>query len=263
MTNISQDFESELELFRTESESAAQFFYGYLAIHEVAKRRKEVFQLFNANAMFWMTVSASLQTAALLAIGRIFDQGSPHNLDRLLRLAESNREIFSKAALENRKQGNAIERPAWLNHYLEDIPEPSIRYFRNLRTKTKHFRRIYESKYRELRHKVYAHRAALNQAEIDRIVAKTNIVEFERLFLFLLSTYESLWELYMNGRGSRRRRLRYSVKPTGRLRVPRTSLSSVHERMILDTERALVRAARPNQRIEPTRIRRRSRAAHS
>jgi len=42
MTNIDQDFEDELELFRTETEGAAQFFYGYLAIHEVAKRRKDV-----------------------------------------------------------------------------------------------------------------------------------------------------------------------------------------------------------------------------
>ena len=170
--------------------------------------------------MCWMTVSGALQTAALIAIGRIFDQGSPHNLDRLLRLAETNRVMFSKAALEKRKQGSAPERPVWLDQYLEDIPEPSIQYFRGLRAKTKHFRWIYESTYRDLRHKVYAHRAALDQAEVDRIVAKTNIMEFERLFLFLLSTYESLWQLYMNGSGSRGRRLRHSVKPTRRLRVP-------------------------------------------
>jgi hypothetical protein len=132
-----------------------------------------------------------------------------------------------------------------------------------LRTKTKQCRRIYESNYRELRHKVSAHRAALNQADVDRIVAKTNIMEFERLFLFLVSTHESLWQLFMNGRGSGRRRLRYTVKPTGRLRVPRTSITGVHERMIRDTEKALLRAARPNQRMEPTRAGSRSRAAHS
>ena len=252
MTNLEREFEAELELFRTESESAVQFFYAYLAIHEVAKRRTEVFRLLGANAMFWMTVSGALQGSALIAIGRIFDQDSPHNLDRLLRLAQSNLSMFSKMALGKRKQGNAAESPVWLDEYLEGVPEPSIRFFRRLRTRTKEFRRIYDSKYRPLRHGIYAHRAAVNQAEVDRIVAQTNIVEFERLFLFLLSVHESLWQLFMNGRSSRSRRLRYSVKATGRLRIPRTSLGSVHERMIRDAEAALVRAARSNKRLQPT-----------
>ena len=35
-------FDRELELYRQECESAAQFFFGYLAIHEVARRREAV-----------------------------------------------------------------------------------------------------------------------------------------------------------------------------------------------------------------------------
>jgi hypothetical protein len=80
MTTEERNFERELELFRTECESAAQFFFGYLAIHEVAKRREAVHRLLNANALFWNTASGAMQTAAVIAIGRIFDQGSPHNL---------------------------------------------------------------------------------------------------------------------------------------------------------------------------------------
>jgi hypothetical protein len=46
--------------------------------------------------------------------------------------------------------------------------------------------------------------------------------------------------------------LRYSVKKTGRLRMPRTSRNGVHERMTRDAEIALVRAAaQPNRRIQP------------
>lgn len=263
MSTSERQFEDELELFRTEAESAVQYFYAHLAIHEVARRRRDVFDLLNANAMFWMTVSGALQTAAFIAIGRIFDQDTPHNLDRLLKYAQGNIAMFSKAALGKRKQGTAAERPVWLDEYLQRVAEPSRTYFRRLRAKTREFRRIYESSYRPLRHKVYAHRAALNQAEVDRIVARTNIAEFERLFLFLLFVHDSLSDLLLNGRGTRRRRRRGLVKQSGRLRIPRTSLGSVHERMIRDAEKALVRAVRPNERMEPARRGSRKRAAHS
>jgi len=263
MTNNEREFERELELFRTECESAAQFFYGYLAIHEVAKRRKSVFRLLNENPLFWNTVSGALQTAAVIAIGRVFDQRSPHNLDKVLRLAQDNRAIFSKSALGQRKQGGSPERPKWLDEYLQDVYEPSTGDFQKLRAQIKKNRKIYEANYRELRHKVFAHREASDQAEIDRLVAKTNLSEFERLFVFLLSTYESLWQLFMNGHKPTLRQSRYSVNPTGRLRVARTSARGVHQRMVRDTEQVLVRAARPNKRIEPARVGSRSRAAHS
>jgi len=42
MTNEERVFERELELFRKECEGAAQFFFGHLAINEMAKRRESV-----------------------------------------------------------------------------------------------------------------------------------------------------------------------------------------------------------------------------
>ena len=70
MTITEKAFERELELFRKECEGAAQFFFGYLAIHEVAKRREAVLRLLNRNAMFWNTATGAMQTAALIAVGR-------------------------------------------------------------------------------------------------------------------------------------------------------------------------------------------------
>src|SRR5438093_6294764 len=99
MTNIEKEFDRELEVFRGECESAAQFFFGYLAIHEVAKRREVVFRLLNQNTLFWNTVAGALQTAAIIAIGRVFDQSSPHNIYKVLRLAQDNPSMLSKASL--------------------------------------------------------------------------------------------------------------------------------------------------------------------
>src|SRR5256885_12181769 len=106
-----QQFERELEIFRTEAEAAAQFFYSYLAIHEVAKRQRRVFHMLDEHALFWNTILGGLQTAALIAVGRVFDQQSAHNVHVVLRLARDNRAIFSKVAIGKRKQGNARAQP--------------------------------------------------------------------------------------------------------------------------------------------------------
>src|SRR5690349_5929859 len=92
-------FERELEIFRTEAESAAQFLYSYLSIHETAARHTSVHQLLNTAALFWNTNLAGLQLSAFIVLGRIFDQSSKHNIDRVLKLAQDNIDIFSKIEL--------------------------------------------------------------------------------------------------------------------------------------------------------------------
>jgi hypothetical protein len=243
MTKVEREFERELELFRKECEGAAQYFFGYLAIHEVAKRREPVRQLLNRNAMFWNTASGAMQTAAIIAVGRVFDQGSPHNIDRVLKLAQDSPLIFSRASLGMRKQAGASEAPCWLAEYLDRAYVPGPSDFRRLRAHVKKRRRVYEANYRDLRHKIYAHRLVADDAEVEPIVAKTSIRELERLLLFLLQFYESLWHLFMNGRKPTLRRLRYSVNSEGRLSLPRTSASGVHRRMVREAEQVLVRAA--------------------
>src|SRR5688572_6795859 len=111
-------FEHELEVFRTEVSAATQFFYAFLTVHAVAGDRKYVFRLLNTAPLFWNTNLGALQTAAFIALGRIFDQGSRHNVDRLLKLAQSNPGLFSKAALGIRKQGTNPSPPEWLPEYL-------------------------------------------------------------------------------------------------------------------------------------------------
>ena len=56
MTTIEAKVDRELEIFRAECETAAQFLYGYLAIHEIASRNQRIFRLLDENALFWKTV---------------------------------------------------------------------------------------------------------------------------------------------------------------------------------------------------------------
>src|SRR5438067_13859803 len=50
-----QRFERELEVFRTEQETGAQFFYAYLAVHAVAYENKSVEAMLNTAPLFWNT----------------------------------------------------------------------------------------------------------------------------------------------------------------------------------------------------------------
>jgi hypothetical protein len=129
-------------------------------MHEVAKHHKRVFRMFNEHPLFWTTLRGGVQTAALIAVGRVFDQNSTHNLDAVLGLAQRNRDIFSRASLGKRKQGNARQEPDWLQDYLRTAYEPTPTDFRRLRKLVKKYRRIYETNYRDLRNQYYAHKAA-------------------------------------------------------------------------------------------------------
>jgi hypothetical protein len=99
-----QEFENELEIFRTETQTAVQFFYAYLTIHAVARDRPTVHRLLNQAPLFWNTNLGALQTGSFIVLGRIFDQTSRHNVDHLLKIGQTNLGIFNKAALGARKQ---------------------------------------------------------------------------------------------------------------------------------------------------------------
>jgi hypothetical protein len=150
-------------------------------------------------------------------------------LDKVLRIARDNPEIFSKLALGRRKQGNQREAPDWLDKNLQRVYMPTTTDFRRLKRHVKKYRRIYESNYRDLRHKVYAHKVASDPAEIQALVARTDIREMERLFVFLLKVHETLWQLFFNGRKPVLRPLRYSAKRLRSSQSPPSHGSGVHE----------------------------------
>jgi HEPN superfamily AbiU2-like protein len=119
--SVEGQFERELGVFPTEAETAAQFFYAFLAIHAAAGAKKPVYRLLNTTPLFWNTILGGLQTAAFVALGRVFDPNSMHSVDQLIRLAIDNPQIFSKAALARRKQGPSNTPPAWLSDYMKHV----------------------------------------------------------------------------------------------------------------------------------------------
>jgi hypothetical protein len=229
----------ELEIFRREAEAGAQFFYAYLTLHAVASDDPSVRGALNNTPLFWNTTLAGLQSAAIMVLGRIFDQKSSHNIDRLLQRAQSSPQLFTKQSLAARKQGAASNPPEWLAEYVADAYEPTPEDFRRLRAHVRKRRKIYESNYRDLRHKVFAHMEITDRAKVDSLFAKTNIRELQQLFAFLSSFYESLWQLFFNGEKPTLRPRRFSVARIRDLPSAAGRRAGVQERMVHETERML------------------------
>jgi hypothetical protein len=198
MVNPEHQFAKELELFRRESEAASQYLLAYLSTHDTARTRPAVLRALNENAMFWNTVASALQVATFMALGRVFDQESPHNLDRLVGLAHKHPSIFSIPALARRKQGTSAEPPPWLGEYLLEVYEPKAEDFRLLKRQVAAQRRVYESRYRAIRH-LMAH-ATVVDGEAKEVWGKGNTEELKGLVGFLSSLYAALWGLFIDGR---------------------------------------------------------------
>ncbi len=240
-------FADELEVFRTEAELGIQFFYSYLAVDAVAGEHKDVHRLLNRAPLFWNTALGALQTSTFIALGRVFDQKSKHNLDRLLKIAQSNMAIFSKEALAGRKRRINANADDWIDEYLRDVYVPNADDFRRLRRHVAKRRTVYEDNYRALRHKIFAHKEISAQEDVQALFSKTNVRELQQLLIFLRRLHEALWQLYHNGHKPTLRPARYSVKRIREQPSPEHRGRALQERLTHEIEAFLKTAANEAQ----------------
>jgi HEPN superfamily AbiU2-like protein len=205
-------FERELEIFRTEEEVAQQYFFAYLSVRSMAAADREVLQIMNVNPLFWITAHHAMLLSAFVALGRIFDQKSRHNIDALMNAASKDVGSFSKSALAARKQANGLSR-AEAAAYVADAHELSARDLRALRKEIAAWRRVYEDRYRDTRDRVFAHKGLSDVGEVDALLKRTKIDELKCLFAFLSALYLTLWETFYNGRKPHIEPTRFELPP--------------------------------------------------
>lgn len=188
----------ELELFRTEEEVAQQYFFCYLSVRSLAAAEPEVLKSMNATPLFWITTHHALLLSTFVALGRIFDQDkkSLHNIDKLIKAVSDGLPAFARPAIRKQAAGLLAQDAA---AYVQEAYELTASDVRDIRKQVAHWRRVYEARYRDIRHGVFAHHG-LDRADVDALMAKTNIEEMKSLFGFLHVLYGSLWEAYFNGR---------------------------------------------------------------
>jgi hypothetical protein len=96
---MANSFEEELEVFRTEEETAQQHFFAYLSVRSLAATDENVLRNMNSTPLFWRTTHHAMLLAAFVTLGRIFDQDakSDHNIDKLIRILGDNLHLLTKA----------------------------------------------------------------------------------------------------------------------------------------------------------------------
>jgi hypothetical protein len=195
-----QAFVNELDIFRREVDWAIQCFYGALTLHGHPFRHSDVLDAMNTSPLFWMTVRGAMMSTTWIVLGRIFDQDSPHNVDTVIRLAQKNPQMFKKEALGARRiaDNHGIE-PDYLKEYLKGLYEPDADDFRRLRKHIARKRKVYESKYRDIRHKIHAHKELIG-VDAEALYANTRVREVEQLLAFVQGLQNALWQLFNNGR---------------------------------------------------------------
>lgn len=208
------DFEEELEVFRTEEEAAQQYFFAYLSVKNLAASDDDVLANINNTPLFWRTTHHAMVLAAFVALGRIFDQDkkSDHNIDKLMRVTGESLSLFTKPALAARKVEAGLTQQEAVG-YVANAHELTTADVRGLKKQVAHWRRIYEDRYRDVRHEVFAHKR--NQRIVDKLLAKTNIDEIKEMFGFLAGLYQALDQLFLNGREPVVRIRKFILPPNG------------------------------------------------
>jgi hypothetical protein len=192
-------FEHELEMFRTEEESAQQYFFAFLSLQLIPYKNPDVLRQMNETSTFWITARYALLMSAFVVLGRIFDQDqkSLHNIDKLLTTVSNEIGTLGKIGLAQRRVAQGME-PQQATAYAADKYDLTVDDVREMRKAVSKWRRVYEARYRDIRHKIFAHKS-LSRADANKLMAKTSIDEVKELLGFLHSLYMSLWQLHING----------------------------------------------------------------
>jgi hypothetical protein len=192
-------FKHELEVFRKEEEVAQQYFFSWLQIRTEFATDEQLLDRINDTPLFWGTTHHALLLAAFVALGRVFDQRSRHNVDALLRLGNHHLDIFSRAALKERKIREGLN-PEFAATYASDKYEPTAKDFRELRAEVDKRRKVYVARFRDVRDKIYAHKELSDHDAMNALLGKATINGLKSIFGFLHALHEALWELLYNGR---------------------------------------------------------------
>jgi hypothetical protein len=200
MHQFETEFEKQLEALDSESRTAAVFAYTELAMMYCAGSDPDLLERLQPHAGFWNAVGGALQTAAFVALGRVYDNDrQTHNAGQLLTYADDHPGIFARAVLEARKVRTGLA-PELARDYVVDAYEPVRGFLAPLRVEFEKRQSFYLAKVAPIRHKVFAHRAKIDRGERDRLFSELMVRGLEDVVAFPCRLHRALFNLYWNGR---------------------------------------------------------------
>jgi len=206
-----RDFERQLESLGNQAGMAARYIYADMAIKHAGFKSKKLHDVLNNTPTFWLVCGSAFQSAAYMAIGRIFDDKSRYNVSALLNTALGNIDVFQRPALEIRKRSGTVSKPKWLDDYLANAYYPKPSDFKRIQKKVDEYRLIYERAIKPARNKYLAHREKHDDADVQILFRSGTVKDLWRLSTFLLQLHSILLQLHMNGKKPVLRSVRHSV----------------------------------------------------
>ncbi|QIP02990.1 hypothetical protein [Bradyrhizobium symbiodeficiens] len=190
----------ELDIFGNEQDAAQRYFFGYLSMHRIPAANPDVLRRMNDDSTFWITTRNALLTSTFVVLGRIFDQDqqSVHNIDKLLGAVTNEIHSLNRAALAQRRVAERVMTQSDADNYAADRHDLTYADIRQMRKAINKWRKVYVARYRNIRHKVFAHKGA-SSVEAEALMAKTSVDELKQLLGFLHAMHNSLDQLYRNG----------------------------------------------------------------
>jgi hypothetical protein len=239
MTAEEQAVINALGIFKRQADDCVTCLYAYLTIHAVAGRSKPIRDHVNTNALFWNTALRALQSDLFLALGRVFEKKSRHNVNTFMRVIQAHRTAFSRAALKQRKAPIFAHDAAGLRDYMKGHRMPSPADIRRVTDVLNKYRAAYQAKYAAIRHQVFAHSVVVNRTQVQALFSKTNVRELQRMTIYLGRLHDAFWEAFNNGGRLAVRRRRHSV--VSMLKRPKGTavVKPIHEDVVSATDAAL------------------------
>jgi hypothetical protein len=194
-----QEFELRLNALGRDARAAARFTYIGEAVRYSAAPKPEIIARLDRHAGFWNTVLGALQTSAILALGRIYDQRKDVlSARKLLDHVTNYRGLFSTASLSARAAMRMDA--AQVAGYVAGYQPPSQAQFEALTIALTEAMALYEAKVEPIRHKVFAHAGRITQGDLHEMFGNVPVSDFERLSIFPQCLHETLWQTFTNGR---------------------------------------------------------------
>jgi hypothetical protein len=171
-------------------------------IQNRAASEEDLLYALNRTPLSWIFTRHSLQVTLFITLGRVFDiDNDAFSVDDLLKCCIEEIDIFSLENLRSRKIADQKgKEPDWLDEYINKSYQPVEDDFQRLRGEVTKRRKLFESAYRPIRHKLIAHKDKDYLDNKDELWAKTNIKELEEIIWFLYDLQETLFDTYHNGR---------------------------------------------------------------
>ncbi len=189
-------FTGMLQALEVDAIQCARYAYTGLAFRYVGFNDPAILDHLNGHASFWKAVEGALETATLIALGRVYDKRTDvHSADQVLKYAERHAGIFSAERVRARALRRGVS-PAAADALVDGLGTVSQDSFFVLRSALTIRTTVYKDRIQTLRHKLYAHTALSPDQRGEFLIFHRDL---EQLSVFPWQLWRALHDAFQNG----------------------------------------------------------------